>query len=235
MKVLKFGGSSVGTPESLQSVKKIIQAERGPVIVVVSALQGITDRLLLAADFALKSNAGYKTLLDEIIVRHETLIEEVIPPSSEKEDVVQKTQLLFEELRNILRGVFLIGDLSQKTSDKIISYGERLSSYIISKAIEGAQLYDATSFIKTTQLFNKHIPDISYSNELIRKTFEEDPFDRIAIVPGFISMSKDGDDITNLGRGGSDYTAAIIAAAMDASVLEIWTDVDGFMTADPKI
>lgn len=235
MKVMKFGGTSVGSPESLQLVKNIVEAEKEPVVVVVSALGGVTDRLLLAADFAVNGNSGYKSVLDEIIQRHEDIIQKMIPDSSAKEEVVQKTQLLYDDLRNILRGVFLIGDLSQKTSDKIVSYGERLSSLIISKIISGAELFDSTQFIKTSKQFQNHIPDIAYTNELIKKTFSKKPLPKVALVPGFISSSKEGDDITNLGRGGSDYTAAIIAAALDARILEIWTDVNGFMTADPRI
>lgn len=233
MKVMKFGGTSVGTPESLQLVKSIVEAEEEPVIVVVSALGGVTDRLLLASDFAEKNNSGYKTLLEEIIQRHEVMIEKMIPDPRDKSEITEKIHVLVDELRNILRGVFLIGDLSQKTSDKIVSYGEKLSSLIISKAIKDAKLFDATRFIKTTRQFSHHIPDLAYSNELIAKAFSELP--KVAVVPGFISSGKDDDDITNLGRGGSDYTAAIIAAALNASLLEIWTDVDGFLTADPKI
>lgn len=235
MKVMKFGGTSVGSPDSLQLVKKIVENEPEPVIVVVSALSGVTDRLLLAADFALNGNSGYKPLLDEIIARHEEIIEKMVTSPADKQEVVQKTQQLYDDLRNILRGVYLIGDLSQKTSDKIVSYGERLSSLIISKVIGEAQLYDATQFIKTNRQFSSHIPDLARSNELIRKTFAEMPPPHVAVVPGFISSSCEDNDITNLGRGGSDYTAAIIAAALNATVLEIWTDVDGFMTADPKI
>jgi aspartokinase/homoserine dehydrogenase 1 len=235
MKVMKFGGSSVGSPESLKKVKDIIEGEKEPVIAVISALGGVTDRLLLAADFALHNNTGYKTLLEEMIARHEEMINTMIASPSDKEEVQEKIQQLFDDLRNILRGVFLIGDLSQKTSDKIVSYGERLSSLIISKVIGGAQLYDSTEFIKTNKQFSNHIPDLIQTNELIQKTFSTMPPPEVAIVPGFIASSCDDGDITNLGRGGSDYTAAIIAAAMNASVLEIWTDVDGFMTADPKI
>jgi len=235
MKVMKFGGTSVGSPDSLLLVKKIVENEPEPVIVIVSALGGVTDRLLLAADFALNGNSGYKPLLDEIIARHEEIIEKRVTAPDDIQEVVQKTQQLYDDLRNILRGVYLIGDLSQKTSDKIVSYGERLSSLIISKVITGAQLYDATEFIKTNRQFSSHIPDLARSNELIRKTFSEMPPPHVAVVPGFISSSCEDNDITNLGRGGSDYTAAIIAAAMNASVLEIWTDVDGFMTADPRI
>lgn len=235
MKVMKFGGTSVGSPESLQLVKNIIESEKEPVIVVVSALDGVTDRLLLAADFALNSNSGYKSILDELIERHRTVIEKTFISEEAKDEVTEKTEQLFEELQNILRGVFLIGDLSQKTSDKIVSYGERLSSFIVSKMLRDSQLYDSSEFIKTNKQYDSHIPDLDRSNELIRKTFSELPPPNIAIVPGFISSSIDGNDITNIGRGGSDYTAAIIAAAMNASLLEIWTDVNGFMTADPKI
>lgn len=219
----------------MQLVKQIIENEKEPVIVVVSALDGVTDRLLLAADFALKGNSGYKTLLEEMIARHEEIINTMLGSHPVKEELDGKVRQLFDELQNILRGVFLIGDLSQKTSDKIVSYGERLSSLIISKVIDGAQLYDSSTFIKTNKQFNHHIPDLQRSNELIRETFAKMPPPHVAIVPGFISSSHDNNDITNLGRGGSDYTAAIIAAAMNASMLEIWTDVDGFMTADPKI
>lgn len=225
----------MGSPESLQLVKSIVENEQEPVIVVVSALNGVTDRLLLAADFARNNNSGYKPLLDEIIARHEEIIEKLITSPADKQEVEQKTQQLFDDLRNILRGVFLIGDLSQKTSDKIVSYGERLSSFIVGKVIAGAQLYDATQFIKTNKQFRSHIPDLARSNEMIRKTFSEMPPPHVAVVPGFISSSCENNDITNLGRGGSDYTAAIIAAALNATVLEIWTDVNGFMTADPKI
>ncbi len=235
MKVMKFGGTSVGSPESLQLVKNIIIKEEEPVIVVVSALNGVTDRLLLAADFAYNGNSGYKTLLDEIIQRHRDIIETLSFSNDDRQQLVQDTEQLFDELQNILRGVFLIGDLSQKTSDKIVSYGERLSSLIVNKLITGSQLYDSTKFIKTNRQFKSHIPDLSRSNELIRKTFADMPPPDIAIVPGFISSSIDENDITNLGRGGSDYTAAMIAAAMNATMLEIWTDVNGFMTADPKI
>ncbi|MFA6837683.1 MAG: bifunctional aspartate kinase/homoserine dehydrogenase I [Dysgonamonadaceae bacterium] len=235
MKVMKFGGTSVGSPESLKLVKNIVESEKESVIVVVSALGSVTDRLLLAADFAVKTNAGYKSILDEIIQKHERIINEMITDANTHEDISKKVRVLFDDLQNILRGVFLIGDLSQKTSDKIVSYGERLSSLIISKIIDGAELFDATKFIKTTRQFNSHIPDIPLCNKLIHEAFTEFPMPKVALVPGFISSSKEDDDITNLGRGGSDYTASIIASAMDAEMLEIWTDVDGFMTADPKI
>ena len=142
MKVMKFGGTSVGSPESLQLVKNIIIKEEEPVIVVVSALNGVTDRLLLSR-FAYNGNSGYKTLLDEIIQRHRDIIETLSFSNDDRQQLVQDTEQLFDELQNILRGVFLIGDLSQKTSDKIVSYGERLSSLIVNKLITGSQLYDS--------------------------------------------------------------------------------------------
>ena len=172
---MKFGGSSVGSPESLKMVKQIIEKENEPVIVVVSALSGVTDRLLLAADFALNNNPGYKSLLEEIIKRHEEIIEKMILSAEIREEVTQKIQQLLDDLRNILRGVYLIGDLSQKTSDKIVSYGERLSSLIISYVIGDAELYDPMHFIKTSRQFHNHLPDLARCNQLIRKTFSEMP------------------------------------------------------------
>ena len=230
---MKFGGISLGTSDAIYKVKDIIGAESQPLVIVVSALYGVTEQLLQAANYALSADKTYEMIYDIILNHHNTIIEEVIELDEVKKELYQETQPLLDDLKNILRGIYLIGDLSQKTSDKIVSYGERLSSLILSKAIPNAKLYDSTEFIKTTKQFNKHIPDIPLSNQLIKEHLKD--IDCIAIVPGFISSSRDENDITNLGRGGSDYTASIIAAALDASILEIWTDVDGFMTADPKI
>ncbi len=230
---MKFGGISLGTSDAIDKVKDIIGAESQPVVIVVSALYGVTEELLQAANCALNADKSYREIFDVLQNRHNEIIEETIECDETKKELREEIQPFFEDLKNILRGVFLIGDLSQKTSDKIVSYGERLSSLILSKAIPNAQLFDSTQFIKTTKQFNKHIPDIPLSNNLIMEHLKE--IDCVAIVPGFIAASRDENDITNLGRGGSDYTASIIAAALDASILEIWTDVDGFMTADPKI
>ena len=233
MKVMKFGGISLGTSEAIQKVKDIIGAEEQPAVIVVSAIYGVTEMLLQAANYALSADKTYEVVYNTLKNRHHDIIEETIQSEKLKTDLYEDVQALFDDLKNILRGVYLIGDLSQKTSDKIVSYGERLSSLILSNVIPNAQLFDATQFIKTTKHFNKHIPDIPLSNKLIKEYFKN--LKKVAIVPGFITSSRDEDDITNLGRGGSDYTASIIAAALDASILEIWTDVDGFMTADPKI
>ncbi len=230
---MKFGGISLGTSDAIDKVKSIIGAESQPIVIVVSALYGVTEQLLQAANYALSADKTYEETYDAILNHHNEIIDDVIELDKDKKELQQEIQPLFDDLRNILRGVFLIGDLSQKTSDKIVSYGERLSSLIVSKAIANAKLFDATQFIKTTKQFDKHIPDLPLSNRLIKEHLKE--IDSVAIVPGFIASSRDENDITNLGRGGSDYTASIIAAALEASVLEIWTDVDGFMTADPKI
>ena len=233
MKILKFGGTSVGTVESLQSVKNIIENQTGQVIVVVSALGGITDMLIATAKLAEKGDLSYLDSFSKIVARHDIIIEKLIGPA-DRTDLRNTVNSLFDELSNIYCGVSLIKDLSQHTLEMIVSYGERLSSTIINKLIPDSRYYDARNFIKTEQLYDKHIADLNLTNELIVRTFK-DFKEKVAIVPGFISTDKISGKITNLGRGGSDYTAALISAALDASVLEIWTDVDGFMTADPKV
>ena len=232
MKVLKFGGTSVGSVKGLTNVKRIVEAAEEDLIVVVSALGGITDRLLLTARLALEGNEAYLTEYAEIVRRHDEVIDGIVPEVV-RESVKRHVRETLGELENIYRGVYLIRDLSRKTSDTIVSYGERLSSFIISHIIEGAKLYDSCEFIKTVDRFDKHIVDFEATDRLISKRFARLP--RVAIVPGFISTDAATGDITNLGRGGSDYTASILAARLGASVLEIWTDVDGFMTADPRV
>lgn len=233
MKVLKFGGTSVGSVNSILNVKKIVEAIEEPVVVVVSALGGITDKLIATSKMAAQGDVAYEKEFSEIISRHLDIIEGVIPDDSSREEVQQKVMYLLDELGNIFRGVYLINDLSSKTSDTIVSYGERLSSFIISHVIKDAKLFDSRKFIKTIPQFNKHIVDFELTNKLIKETFT--PLEKVSLVPGFISTSSETGEVTNLGRGGSDYTASILATALDASVLEIWTDVDGFMTADPKV
>ncbi|MEI7675850.1 MAG: bifunctional aspartate kinase/homoserine dehydrogenase I [Bacteroidales bacterium] len=232
MKVLKFGGTSVGSVESIRSVKKIVESRKEPVIVVVSALGGITDQLLKTAKLAVSGDKLYKEELDIIVNRHLQIIEAVVLPTK-KEETLAKVNELLDELTNIYKGVCLIRDLSAKTNDLIVSYGERISSVIVAHAIEGAKRYDAREFIKTETQFGKHNCDFAVTNKLIQDAFGELP--NIALVPGFISSDFASGETTNLGRGGSDYTAAIIAAALNAEILEIWTDVDGFLTADPRI
>lgn len=233
MKVLKFGGTSVGSVNSILSVKKIVEAIEEPVIVVVSALGGITDKLLATSDQAARGDVAYEKELSEIIARHLDVIQGVIPDQSQRMEVQKQVMNLLDELGNIFKGVYLINDLSAKTSDTIVSYGERLSSLIVSNVIKNARLFDSRKFIKTVKQFNKHIVDFDLTNKLIQETFDPQP--KVSLVPGFISSNAENGEVTNLGRGGSDYTASILATALNASVLEIWTDVDGFMTADPRV
>lgn len=233
MKVLKFGGTSVGSVKSILSVKKIVEAIEEPVIVVVSALGGITDKLLNTSAIAARGDVAYEKELSEIIARHLDVIEGVIPDRTRRIEVQKQVMNLLDELSNIFKGVYLINDLSAKTSDTIVSYGERLSSLIVSNVIQDARLFDSRKFIKTIRQFNKHIVDFELTHQLIQQTFS--PLPKVSLVPGFISSSTDNGEVTNLGRGGSDYTASILATALDAGVLEIWTDVDGFMTADPRV
>lgn len=235
MKVLKFGGTSVGSVKSILSLKKIVEneAKHQPVVVVVSALGGITDKLIATSKLALKHDDGWKTEFDDMVDRHHKMIDTIITDTKKREDLFNTVDALFEQLRSIYFGVYLIHDLSEKTQDAIVSYGERLSSNIVATLIGGAKWYDARNFIKTERKNGKHVLDNELTNKLVLDTFDNLP--RVSLVPGFISRDRDTDETTNLGRGGSDYTAAILAAVLDAEVLEIWTDVDGFMTADPRI
>ena len=235
MKVLKFGGTSVGSVKSILSLKQIVEneAKKQPVVIVVSALGGITDKLIATSKLAVAGDEEWKTEFDAMVDRHHKMIDTIITDTKAREDLFIKVDALLDQLRSIYFGVFLIHDLSEKTSDAIVSYGERLSSLIVSTLVKGSKWYDSREFIKTIDKNGKHVLDAEFTTELVVKTFSELP--RISLVPGFISSDRDSKEITNLGRGGSDYTAAIIAAALNAEVLEIWTDVDGFMTADPKV
>ena len=235
MKVLKFGGTSVGSVKSILSVKQIVEkeAKRQSVIVVVSALGGITDQLLRTARMACKGDNGWKASYQQMVERHHSMIDTIFQDPIDKVELFNQTDALLEQLRSIFFGVNLIQDLSQRTEDVIVSYGERLSSRIVARLIQGSRWFDPFMFIKTTDVGSKHILDSEVTYDLVCQTFYDAP--RVAVVPGFIATDCRTGEITNLGRGGSDYTASIIAAALKAEALEIWTDVDGFMTADPKV
>ena len=233
MKVMKFGGTSVGSVKSILNVKQIIEGVKEPIVVVVSALDGITDQLILTSKLAAQGDYTYEKEYNQMVSRHIEMVESVITDTTTRNNVLKEIVSILDELGNIYKGVFLIQDLSLKTSDIIVSYGERLSSLIVNNMIKGSKLYDAREFIKTEKQSEKHIVDFETTNKLIRSQFKDMP--EVAIVPGFISSNVTSGEVSNLGRGGSDYTASIIAAALNASILEIWTDVDGFMTADPKV
>ena len=233
MKIMKFGGTSVGSVDSIQKVKQIVESEKDSVIVVVSALGGITDQLIRTATMATRGDIAYEAEFDGMVRRHAEMIQQVIPSGNKKRTLEKKIHALLDELRDIYQGLYLLKDISSNMEDTVVSYGERLSSLIVGTLIEGAEVFDSRSFMKTERKYNKHLLDSELSEQLIRDTFNELP--KISVVPGFIASDKATGRVTNLGRGGSDYTAAVIAAVLDASVLEIWTDVDGFMTADPKV
>ena len=248
MKVMKFGGTSVGSVESILSLKKIVEAEEEQVIVVVSALGGITDKLIATSQLALQGDEAWKDEFEAMLQRHHDMVDTIITDSQKRTALLLTLDELFEQLRSIYYGVFLIHDLSPKTQAAIVSYGERLSSHIVATLIDGGKRYNSRDFIKTVRKQGKHVLDAELTNQLVKETFnvqrstfnvQRSTFNvqrsTIPVVPGFISRDRDTGETTNLGRGGSDYTAAIIAAALDASVLEIWTDVDGFMTADPRV
>jgi aspartokinase/homoserine dehydrogenase 1 len=235
MKVLKFGGTSVGSVESILSLRDIVtkEAKEQPIIVVVSALGGITDKLIETSKQALAGDEHYKEEFEAIVERHHKMIDTIITDTEDRENLFRTVDALLEQLRSIYFGVYLIHDLSKKTQDAIVSYGERLSSNIVATLVKGSKWFDSREFIKTEQKHGAHVLKADLTNKLVKQTFANLP--RISLVPGFISQDAESGEITNLGRGGSDYTAAILAAALDAEVLEIWTDVDGFMTADPRV
>ena len=225
----------MGSVESILSLKAIVEkeAQKQPIIVVVSALGGITDKLIATSLLAQKGDETWKDEFQAMVERHHKMIDTIITDPRKREQLFNIVDSLFEQLRSIYFGVYLIHDLSKKTQDAIVSYGERLSSNIVATLVQGAKWYDSREFIKTVRKNHKNTLDSELTNRLVRRTFSD--LQRISLVPGFISKDRDTDEITNLGRGGSDYTAAIIAAALDAEILEIWTDVDGFMTADPRV
>ena len=229
MKILKFGGTSVGSVENVRRIGEIVLKQQNKIIVVVSALGGVTDQLLTVAQNAA---SGLKTSgqLDAIQIRHEQMISELFDAEKTVE-TNQALRPLFDELEKIIQGVTLIGELTLKTMDKILGFGERLSSLLISRYLN-VQLIDSLAVIRTDRNFGRANVDFDLTYKLIAETCST--IIQFAVAPGFISSGPDG-SITTLGRGGSDYTAALFAAAVDAERLEIWTDVDGFMTADPRV
>ncbi len=237
---MKFGGTSVGSVESILNVKQIVGAAQESVVVVVSALGGITDKLIATSNQALTGDIRYLDSYREIVERHHRMIDAVIEDVDEQVKVLKTVDGLLEELKSILQGVYLIHDLSEKTSNAIVAYGERLSSVVVATLL-GAVWHNSLDFIKTEKKQQRNLLQAEQTYALVRKEFsrerdvERSGHKYVALAPGFISTDAHSGEITNLGRGGSDYTASIIASALDARSLEIWTDVDGFMTADPRV
>ena len=239
---MKFGGTSVGSVKSILSLKKIVETEARtqPVVVVVSALDGITDKLIATSQLAKQGDDRYREEFDAMVTRHHQMIEAIIQDDKKRIDLFNNVDQLFDQLKSIFYGVYLIHDLSKKTEDTIVSYGERLSSHIVAAMVKNGVRMNSRDFIRTEKKLGKHVVDADLTTELVKKAFSsvcccDTATNKVYVVPGFIARDRDTHETTNLGRGGSDYTASIIAAVMNAEVLEIWTDVDGFMTADPKV
>ncbi len=231
MKVLKFGGTSVGSSDSILLVKRIVESQQEQVIVVVSAVGGVTDALIRAAEMAQQGNQECFDIYSEIKEKHYKIISELFP-LNEARNIKFKVDQLFDELSTIVKGVFMLKEMTYKSKAIISSFGERISSFILSEVIVEASLIESQNFIITDKVFGKEAVNIELTEKNLNTL--KDNLGKISVFPGFIA-SNQKNEITTLGRGGSDYTAAIIAATYDASILEIWTDVNGFMTADPKI
>lgn len=238
MRILKFGGTSVGNSENLQRVAKIVemQMQEDEVLVVVSALGGITDQLTLCAELAASGDEDYKRQFPLISERHGSLVGELFA-SDRQPELDRRVSSELSELRAILDGVFLIGELSDRTRDRILSFGEVLSSLILFaylKQLDDSALFlDARELILTDDAHGAASVDQELTYERIKQTFRKPV--RLSVSPGFIGSCKVSGAITTLGRGGSDYSAALYAAALDASELQIWTDVSGMMTCDPRL
>ena len=233
MKVLKFGGTSVGSVDSIRQIQQIIARQTDDCIVVVSALGGITDQLLRAAHLALENGEEYMEVYQQIRQRHLDMIHTLIQNATVRQMLCHEIERILDELRSILFGVHLIKDLSPKSEAAIVSYGERMSSRIVTAALPGAVRKNSLEFIRTEHKHGQILLNSELTDQLVREAFS--PLPHLAVCPGFISRDSQTEEVTNLGRGGSDYTASILAATLGAEVLEIWTDVDGFMTADPRL
>mgnify|MGYP001116763831 CR=1 FL=1 len=237
MKVLKFGGSSVANADNIKKVITIIQdtlKRTSPLIVVVSALGGITDELINLANTAASGDNQYVVKLQEIITRHNQVVSVLIDPTK-LENLKSTLSKKYTQLSNLLQGVFLLQELPNSTLDAITSFGEQLSSLIIASALESngidCQWVDSLEIIRTDSHFGEAKVDLETTYKLCQSAFSQPR--QVFVCGGFIGSSYEG-EITTLGRGGSDYTAAIVGAAMAVEVIEIWTDVDGVLTADPR-
>lgn len=236
MKVLKFGGTSVGTAESLTNVKQIVTACKGQVIVVVSALGGVTNQLIQMADLAEAHSDEWESILEQVKARHMSVIDAVVPEDRQAQCKTVIEGFISEGLYSYYAMLYANNQLpptyKEQLRDAIVSHGEIMSSAIVASMIDGAVPHYAPNFIKTKDVDYERILD-NASFELITKEFGG-RLEQVHVTQGFIAEDSTDGKKTNLGRGGSDFTAALIAAALNAEALEIWTDVDGFMTADPR-
>jgi aspartokinase/homoserine dehydrogenase 1 len=237
MKVLKFGGSSVADPERIRNVIDIIvdkKKNNGDIAVIFSAFQGITDSLIKMSNYAAKGNKEYVEMFNTLTEKHHSVINELIKPARQKK-VLSNVSDLLSELENLLQGIYLVKELTVKTLDYVMSFGERLSAYIITEAIRDrkieSEFLDTRQLIKTDDSFGNAKVLFDTTNQNIKTYFKDHK--NLQVITGYISSTVN-DETTTLGRGGSDYTASILGAALEADEIEIWTDVDGVMTADPK-
>lgn len=237
MKVLKFGGTSVGSAKNINNVIDILAANsaNNSIICIVSAVGGMTDKLLLAGNLSKNKDILYGDMFLTIKNSHIAIVKELIP--LDNKHVLDEVTRILDDLKSLLDGIFLINELSPKTSDKLVSFGELLSSFIIAETMKSrglaTELKDSQELIVTNSNFTKADVDYVVTNQNIRDYFITAQ-QKITIIPGFISKSKSGEQ-TTLGRGGSDFTAAIVAAALKVEQLEIWTDVSGMFTSNPKL
>ena len=238
MEVLKFGGTSVANAQNIKLVIEIVakKSKIEKLAVVVSALSGVTDLLVLASKKAASKDENYKLIIEEIKQKHFVTISELVDSENQNQLTI-KINLQINQLQTLLDGCFLLGELSPRTSDAIVCFGELLSSQIIATALQqslpNSNYKDSRELIKTNSNFGKATVNFDVTNSLIADYFKINKA-QVILLPGFISASSDG-NTTTLGRGGSDYTAAIIANGVNATCLEIWTDVSGMFTANPKI
>ncbi len=238
MQVLKFGGSSVKNAENIQKVIAIVKEKikSSRTVVVVSALGGITDLLLQCCKLAAENDEAYKEKLQEAELRHLQTIKELIP-LTQQSSILSHVKTMCNEIEDICNGIFLLKELSERTKDRVVSYGELLSSQIIAAKLKtelgSCEWKDARELITTNSNFGAAAVDFTATNKKTKDYFAASGAS-LYMLPGFIASDANGIN-TTLGRGGSDYTAAILAAALDAAVLEIWTDVSGMMTADPRL
>lgn len=236
MKVLKFGGTSVGSVQSLSHVREIVMGQQEPVIVVVSALGGVTNQLIEMTAMAQAGDQGYGSMLQQVAQRHSDVIAGVVPDAMQAQcrEIVEQ---FISNLQSFYDTLAINRELEQGEqrllADAIVCHGEVMSSAIVACMIDGAVPHFAPNFIKTRVQDGTHVLEADLTRQLIIREWKR-TVRGVHVVQGFIADDADGHFKTNLGRGGSDYTAALIAAALHASCLEIWTDVDGFYDKDPR-
>lgn len=236
MKVLKFGGTSVGSSQSIKQVKEIVEKNIVRIFVVVSAFGGITDLLIQTAKTAKLKNIKYLDFLKKIEKRHLDCIKNLFPIDKQGK-IITDVKFLINQLENLLEGIYLVEEITNKISDKLLSFGELLSSYVIAEYFKSENLdceyKDSRDLIKTDSSYSSAKVDFEKTNKNIKNYFNTTD-NKITLLPGFIASNSEN-QITTLGRGGSDYSASIYAAALSSDSLEIWTDVSGMFTTNPKL